>query len=78
MEFKKVSSDNLNNVSGGNKEEFFNTCRECGKVWDMRPFGYGKGTAMPNWVTGPWCPDCRKKHHEEFFAKSNENHNDGL
>lgn len=78
MEFKKLSDANLNGIAGGNKEEFLNTCKECGKVWDMRPYGYGKDTSMPNWVTGPWCPDCRKKHNEEFFTKSSEQHNDSV
>lgn len=60
MGFEKLSKETLDNVSGGNDEKFFNTCKECGKIWDMRPYGYGK-EVMPNWVTGPWCPECRKK-----------------
>lgn len=73
MSVNKLTKNDLENVSGGSDEEFFNTCKECGKVWDMREYGYGKASAVPNWVTGPWCPDCRKKQREEFLKKSREN-----
>ena len=61
MDFEKISNDNLSDVSGGDSKEFLNTCKECGKVWDMRDYGYGTAEVIPEWVTAPWCPECRKK-----------------
>lgn len=64
LKLTKLSDEKTKNISGGNKEEFFNTCKKCGKIWDMRDYGYGTEDPMPNWVTGPWCPECRKKLSE--------------
>ena len=70
MDFEKMDKNNLEKVAGGTQEEYYNTCKECGKKWDMRDYGYGTKDPLPNWVTGPWCPECRKKQQEEFFKKS--------
>ncbi|MDO4199760.1 MAG: hypothetical protein Q4D57_03315 [Clostridia bacterium] len=61
MKFTKLSNDMLGHISGGSEEKFYNTCKECGKIWDMRDYGYGTDDVIPEWVTGPWCPECRKK-----------------
>lgn len=71
MDFKKIAANKLEKVAGGSQEEYYNTCKECGKQWDMRAYGYGSAV-MPNWVTGPWCPECRKKQQEEFLKKAKE------
>jgi len=74
VDVNKLTKSDLENISGGNEEEFLNTCKKCGKVWDIRNYGYGE-SAIPNWVTGPWCPECRKKDAEEFFKKSGDKNN---
>lgn len=74
MSESNLINSKLNIVSGGSNDEdaekFYNKCIECGKKWDMREYGYGKET-MPDWVTGPWCPDCRKNKIENNKNGSN-------
>lgn len=71
MSDQKLSGFQTKQVAGGAEvdSEFYNTCTKCGKKWDMCEYGYGE-QAMPNWVTGPLCPECLKKQQEEFFKKS--------
>ena len=78
MEPKKLKTDEVDNVIGGAsvdaKEDgsivFHNTCKTCGKPWEYKVKNVDE--PFPNWATGPWCPECRKKQSEEFFKKSEE------
>jgi len=49
VDVNKLTKSDLENISGGNEEEFLNTCKKCGKVWDIRNYGYGE-SAIPCWV----------------------------
>ena len=70
----QILDPKLDVVSGGtndeSEEKFCNKCINCGKKWDIRDYGYGKNP-MPNWVTGPWCPDCRKTQKNKALSQGN-------
>ena len=77
MEIQKMSKKDLDNIAGGADNldirqdgsiVFHNTCKTCGKSWEYRMENINE--PFPNWATGPWCPECRKKQSEDFFKKS--------
>lgn len=68
MDSEKLTDFQVEKVAGGSVSEFYNTCSECGKKWDMAKYGYGSD-AMPEWVTGPLCPECRAKQQASKESK---------
>ncbi len=71
MNGENLANSKLGLVLGSVKEEYYNTCKVCGKKWDMRKYGYGQ-ESMPNWVTGPWCPECRKDQQKSSPTQSKQ------
>lgn len=74
MDPKELNRSALKDISGGVVENgkivFRNICTECGKGWE---YSVEEGTsAIPNWATGPWCPECRKKQRIKLSEKANQ------